>query len=47
MVFSDTGTYVVVIMTNMSSNLDGLKPLIAALDEAHDAMCGDEVAYYE
>lgn len=46
-VFSDTGTYVVVIMTNMSSNLDGLKPLIAALDEAHDVMCGDEVAYYE
>ena len=46
-VFSDTGTYVVVIMTNMSSNLDGLKPLIAALDQAHDVMCGDEVAYYE
>ena len=46
-VFSDTGAYVMVIMTDMSSNLDALKPLINALDAAHATMCGDEVAYYE
>ena len=34
-------------MTDMSSNLDGLKPLIVALDAAHAKMCGTDVAYYE
>lgn len=46
-VFSDTGAYVIAIMTDMSSNLDGLKPLIVALDAAHAKMCGTDVAYYE
>lgn len=47
LVFSDTGTYVMVIMTDASSDLDRLEPLVAALDDAHSLMCGDEVAYYE
>lgn len=38
-VFSESGPYAVAIMTDMSSNLDGLLPLVAALDEAHAAMC--------
>lgn len=46
-VFSDTGAYVMVVMTDIGSDLDALEPLIAALDEAHTLMCGDEVAYYE
>lgn len=46
-VFSDTGDYVMVIMTDLSSDLDALTPLVDALDAAHAAMCGDEVAYYE
>lgn len=46
-IFSDTGAYVMVVMTNMSSNLEGLKPLIRALDAAHTLMCGNTVAYYE
>lgn len=46
-VFSDTGAYVMVIMTDISSDLDALAPLVTALDAAHDTMCGDEVAYYE
>lgn len=46
-VFSDTGAYVMVIMTDMSSNLEAIKPLVDALDAAHTTMCGDEVAYYE
>ena len=45
--FSDTGAYVMVIMTDISSDLDALAPLVTALDAAHDTMCGDEVAYYE
>lgn len=39
-VFSESGPYVMVIMTTMSSNLDGLLPLIEALDTAHATMCG-------
>lgn len=39
-VFSESGPYVMVIMTTMSSNLDGLLPLIDALDAAHATMCG-------
>lgn len=46
-VFSETGTYVMVIMTDMPSNLERLEPLVEALDAAHTLMCGDEVAYYE
>ena len=46
-VFSDTGDYVMVIMTDISSNLDALTPLVSALDAAHGAMCGDDIAYYE
>lgn len=46
-VFSDTGDYVMVIMTDISSNLDALTPLVDALDAAHEAMCGDDIAYYE
>ena len=46
-VFSDTGAYVMVVMTNMSSNLGALEPLVSALDAAHTLMCGDTVAYYE
>ena len=46
-VFSDTGAYVMVIMTDISSDLDALAPLVEALDAAHDTMCGNEVAYYE
>lgn len=46
-VFSDTGDYVMVIMTDISSNLDALTPLVSALDTAHGAMCGDDIAYYE
>lgn len=39
-VFSESGPYVMVIMTTMSSNLDGLLPLVGALDDAHATMCG-------
>ena len=39
-VFSDDGTYVVVVMTDLSAYLDGLTPLLTALDAAHDTMCG-------
>lgn len=39
-VFSDCGAYEMVIMTTMSSNLDGLLPLIDALNVAHGTMCG-------
>ncbi len=39
-VFSDDGTYVVVVMTDLSAYLDGLTPLLSALDAAHDVMCG-------
>ena len=46
-VFSDTGAYVMVVMTDMSSNLGALEPLVSALDAAHTLMCGDTVAYYE
>ena len=34
-VFAESGTYVLAVMTDMSSNLEGLKPLIGALDAAH------------
>ena len=34
------GTYVVVVMTDLSAYLDGLTPLLSALDAAHDVMCG-------
>jgi len=39
-VFSESGPYVFAVMTDMSANLDGLTPLIGALDAAHDVMCG-------
>lgn len=39
-VFSDSGPYVMVIMTTMSANLDGLLPLVEALDAAHATVCG-------
>ena len=39
-VFSDDGTYVLVVMTDLSADLDRLTPLIDALDAAHDVMCG-------
>ena len=41
-VFSESGPYVFAVMTDMSANLDGLTPLIDALDAAHDVMCGGE-----
>ena len=47
MVFSDTGAYVLVIMTDISSDLDALRPLVRALDAAHETMCGNTIAYYE
>lgn len=46
-VFSDTGAYVMVIMTDISSDLDALRPLVRALDAAHETMCGSTIAYYE
>ena len=46
-VFSETGPYVMVIMSDISSDLESLKPLIRALSAAHETMCGDTVAYYE
>lgn len=46
-VFSDTGAYVLVIMTDISSDLDALRPLVRALDAAHETMCGGAIAYYE
>lgn len=46
-VFSAEGPYVMVVMTDLSSDLDALRPLIDALDAAHTCMCGDTVAYYE
>ena len=39
-VFSDDGTYVLVVMTDLSADLDRLTSLIDALDAAHDVMCG-------
>ena len=46
-VFSDTGAYVLVVMTDIGADLDALKPLVRALDAAHETMCGSAVAYYE
>lgn len=46
-VFSETGDYVLVIMTDIGADLDALEPLISALDAAHETMCGDALAYYE
>lgn len=40
-VLSDCGPYVLAVMTDLPADLDGLTPLIDALDAAHDAMCGD------
>ena len=40
-VFSDDGTYVLVVMTDLSADLDRLTPLIDALGAAHDVKCGD------
>lgn len=37
-VFSDDGAYVLVVMSDLSADLDGLVPLVTALDAAHDAM---------
>ena len=37
-VFAESGPYVLAVMTDMSSNLEGLKPLISALDAAHATM---------
>ena len=34
-VFAPSGTYVLAVMTDMASNLEGLKPLISSLDAAH------------
>ena len=39
-VFSDCGTYVIVVMTDMNSDLRGLLPLVDALNAAHGALCG-------
>lgn len=39
-VFSDCGPYVLVVMTDLSADLDGLRPLIDALNVAHGVMCG-------
>ena len=39
-VFSASGPYVLVVMTDLSANLDGLRPLIEALDATHATMCG-------
>lgn len=38
-VFSDCGTYVIVVMTDMNSDLRGLLPLVDALNAAHGALC--------
>lgn len=38
-VFSASGPYVLVVMTNISADLDALTPLIGALDAAHAEMC--------
>lgn len=46
-VFSDEGPYVMIVMTDLSSDLDALRPLVRALADAHTCMCGDAVAYYE
>ena len=43
-VFSESGPYVFVVMTDLSADLDGLTPLLAALDEAHEVMCGGATA---
>lgn len=37
-VFSDDGTYVLVVMSDLSADLDGLVPLVTALAAAHDTM---------
>lgn len=39
-IFSDCGAYVLVVMTDLSADLDGLLPLIDALNVAHGTMCG-------
>ena len=44
---SETGPYAMVILTDVNSDLESIKPLIRALDAAHTKMCGDDVAYYE
>lgn len=42
-VFSDTGDYVLVILSDIGDNTDALVPLVEALDAAHASMCGDEL----
>lgn len=46
-VFSDTGDYVLVVLTDIGDNTDALIPLIEALDAAHSSMCGDELVEVE
>lgn len=38
-VFADSGPYVLVVMSDLSADLDGLRPLISDLDNAHEVMC--------
>lgn len=42
-VFSDTGDYVLVVLSDIGDDTDALIPLIEALDAAHASMCGDEL----
>ena len=39
-VFSDCGPYVIVVMTSMNSDLEGLLPLVDAINAAHGELCG-------
>lgn len=49
MVFSDCGPYVIVVMTIMNSDLEGLLPLVDAINAAHGELCGgsSELLYDE
>lgn len=42
-VFSDTGDYVLAILTDIGDDTDALVPLIEALDDAHATLAGDEL----
>lgn len=48
-VFSDCGPYVIVVMTIMNSDLEGLLPLVDAINAAHGELCGgsSELLYDE
>lgn len=46
-VLSPSGPYVMVVLTDVSADLESIKPLVRALDAAHAKMCGNDVAYYE